>query len=274
MKDRHEQRSSDEIRRDIDRTRSAMDETVDALGSRLSPGELMEEAWGAIKGQGRGAGDVVRDHPVPLALMGLGVAWLAIERATGGGHDSVGPGTYAPAEGRVGPYRGDAVSAEPHDGSIVERAKEKVTDAAHAITDTAREAKHRAGDSVPDRDSVRDSMEGARERARDAKQGVRSFLDEQPLAAAAVTFGIGLAAGLSAPTTRWEDEKLGRASETLKHEAKETARDAAETVKDAASDGGHATGRLSGDGEAGRERGQQPWQAASRTRERARDDLR
>ena len=240
--DRREERSSDEIRRDIDRTRSAMDETVDELGNRLSPGELIEEAWGAIKGQGRSAGDVVRDHPVPLALMGLGVAWLAIDRATGDRHHhSVGAGTYSPAEGRVGPYRGDAISSENDDDSLVERAKEKVT----------------------------------RERARDAKQSVRSFLDDQPLAAAAVTFGIGLAAGLSAPTTRWEDEKLGRASDTLKDEAKETVRAAAETAKDATSEAAHAAKqRLEEDGPAVREPDQRAWQAASRTRDRARDEIR
>lgn len=204
------QRTSEEIRRDIEHTRASMDRTVERIGGRLSPGELFEEALSMVKGEGRGAGDVVREHPVPLALMGLGLAWLAIERATDRGHPHVGPGTYERAEGRVGPYRGDAIG---HDGeSKIARAKERIADAAHAVADRA-----------PDAGAA---MEGARERVRDVKDSTRSFLENQPLAAAAVTFGIGLAAGLAAPATRFEDERIGRVADDVKREAKEVISDA------------------------------------------------
>ena len=113
------EQSSEEIRRDIDRTRSEMDEKANALEQKLSPGELFEDLWDRVKRNGGVSqfGDVVRDHPVPIALMALGLGWLAIERATGSegerlrrryGH--VEPGNRERAEGRRGPYMPDDVS--------------------------------------------------------------------------------------------------------------------------------------------------------------------
>src|SRR5690606_8038157 len=75
-------RSPDEIRWDIERTRTDLHETVDAIERRLRPGELLDEFWGRMRGSGSSAGEVVKDRPVPLALMGLGLGWLAIEKAT------------------------------------------------------------------------------------------------------------------------------------------------------------------------------------------------
>jgi hypothetical protein len=243
------ERSSDEIRRDIERTRSEMDETVDALEQRLSPGQMLDEAWHLLKSQGGGAGDVVRDHPVPLALMGLGVAWLAIEKATGSSASTdgdVGPGTYARAEGRVGPYLGDAVSRSDEPG----RSDRAAAAAVHAKD----EAKARLGeagewvkDHLPDGNDATELKERAGQTARraassvkhgahDAKRGLGSLFDDQPLALGAIAFGLGIAAGAAVPTTRWEDEHIGPAAETLKDEVKAAAKDAGRTARAAAGD--------------------------------------
>src|SRR5690606_28580138 len=106
-------RSPDEIRSEIERTRSELHETVDALERRLSPGELFEELWNRVRGSGTGAGDVVRDHPVPLALMGLGLGWLAVEKATGGRESE-----SAREEGPSVPWH----SNEPYTGTTREHA--------------------------------------------------------------------------------------------------------------------------------------------------------
>lgn len=55
-------------------------------------------------------------------------------------------------------------------------------------------------------------------------------MNEQPLAVGAMAFGLGLASGLSVPTTRWEDETMGGAADEVKREA----RSATESVKEAA----------------------------------------
>lgn len=255
MKD---ERSSTEIRQDIERTRAEMDETVDALERRLSPGQVFDEAWQLFRREGRGAGDVVRDHPVPLALMGLGVAWLAVERATAdrppaGDADRPRSNTaHASAEGRRGPYLGDAVdhgdtewahnspsfgdrardvgrgakdalvNATDRAGEALESAKDAVGGARHATSDAGDRAGELAGqvrDGAHRRaDQVRDS---AQERARQVKHGFEEVLDRSPLTLGAISFGLGLATGLAVPSTPWEDKHLGRTSDALKEGVRE-----------------------------------------------------
>lgn len=96
--------SADEIRADIEHTREELSETVDALQDKLRPERIKEDAKAAVVAraqdvaqnakekvgeikeqikdaptpQDKGAVllDVVKRHPVPAALLGLGVLWL------------------------------------------------------------------------------------------------------------------------------------------------------------------------------------------------------
>lgn len=238
------ERSSQEIRRDIEHTRAEMDETVDALESRLSPGQLLDQLWSSVKrGGGSGIGDAVRDHPVPLALMGLGVAWLAAEK-TGNSHGGqVAPGTTAPAAGRRGPYRGDAVNhrdSEWDHAGTASRLEDRARDTASSVSQAARGVKEAvksgaqdaagSGKDVKDRagQTLDDMRHGASHRAAQARGVFDRVMHEQPLALGAVSFGIGLAAGLAAPTTEWEDRTMGSTADALKHEVKETAQETGE----------------------------------------------
>lgn len=83
--------TSDAILRDIERTRGAMDHTLDALAERIHPRQLLDDAVDLFRsdsaaGQkfrrnaqewgGRAWGEL-RDNPVPALLIGAGIAWLA-----------------------------------------------------------------------------------------------------------------------------------------------------------------------------------------------------
>lgn len=259
MDERHDDRTSDEIRRDIEVARTDLRGTVDALERKLTVGQIVDEVWGRV-GNGRSAtsamssvGDVFRDHPVPLALMGLGVAWLAVDKATGSESDDEnghGAGTYGRAEGRVGPYRGDEAreaSGHASSGSLMDKAKGMASDATDKASDLADKAKdgwsgHDGGSGMKAR--AGDAVDGAREAAsqgtRKAKRGFRSAMDEQPLALGAVAFGLGLASGLAAPTTSWEDKTMGRAADTVKDEAGSLAKETVEDVKEVAAGAANA----------------------------------
>lgn len=69
-----------------------------------------------------------------------------------------------------------------------------------------------------------------------ATQKVRQTADEYPLAAAAACYGIGLAAGLLLPSTRYEDELMGEASDEVTDTAKAKAEDALEHGKEVAAE--------------------------------------
>lgn len=269
-------RTSDDIRREIERKRGEMDRTVDALERKLSPGQLLDHALWMVRGsesgseRARAVGDTVagfaKDHPIPVALMSAGAAWLAAESRS----SDVGPGTRERAEGRVGPYMGDALDEGPlrddgsrfagddrEDGaSATSRAKEKAGDVKDRVAESADAAGDRlrdAGESVRNRiseigDGARERMHAAGERgsrladrtrqqaslrAHQAKQRYTSTLEDNPLSIGAAAFGLGLAAGLSAPTTRWEDEHMGHTADALKGEARDIARETTRVAKHA-----------------------------------------
>jgi hypothetical protein len=91
--------SSEQIGDDIENTRSRMDETLDELGERLSPRRIIDDVMDYFTGPSRNSGAsqrnrasglsdsagkfgqnlsrTVRDNPVPTALIGAGLAWLA-----------------------------------------------------------------------------------------------------------------------------------------------------------------------------------------------------
>jgi hypothetical protein len=71
---------TDRIERDLDQSRHRLNDTLQALGSKLSPGQMVDEALGLAQGQlGQFAGKLgkqVKDNPLPTALIAVGVAWL------------------------------------------------------------------------------------------------------------------------------------------------------------------------------------------------------
>jgi hypothetical protein len=56
------------------------------------------------------------------------------------------------------------------------------------------------------------------------------MLERNPVAVGAIALGAGLAAGLSVPRTRWEDERIGRAARSFKQETKHVVEETAGKV--------------------------------------------
>jgi hypothetical protein len=309
MADRDSERSAAEIRREIERTRHQMDETVEQIGDKLSAAKILDEMWTRFRsGDGPAMlGEAIRDHPKPFALMGLGIGLLAVEQSRGrqgGGRDRPGDGagTYERAEGRVGPYRGDAVDRDDADwehagtgtkvkshlhdaadtlksaaGSVRDKAGElkeaaagageRVREGAHHVREKAGAARERVSEVAHDaqskvagaahaaHDGVAHAAEAVREKsgemasaareragrgAERAKDGFWQMLDENPMALGAIAFGLGVASGLSAPTTRFEDEKLGRRSHAMKERVRTTVSETAQKAKRVAHDASDA----------------------------------
>ena len=71
------------IEHDLSGTRAHLDVTIDALRRKLAPGEMVDRAISSAKETGGGAfgrnlAGTVRGHPVPVALIGVGLAWLML----------------------------------------------------------------------------------------------------------------------------------------------------------------------------------------------------
>ena len=94
--------SAESIQSDIDTTRQRMDDTIDALSSRLKGRHLIDEVIGFFRSNegetsekaaklkekvstsantaAHAVVDTVKNHPLPTLLIGAGIAWMLIER--------------------------------------------------------------------------------------------------------------------------------------------------------------------------------------------------
>jgi hypothetical protein len=72
---------SEQCEREAENTRSELAETIDELRRRMTPGRIADEALDCARVTPvaeflRNLGRDVRDYPLPLLLIGAGVAWL------------------------------------------------------------------------------------------------------------------------------------------------------------------------------------------------------
>jgi len=101
--------SPDAIERELQRTRARLGDHLDELTRRLSPGQLVDEALMYMKeGQAaafvRNLGASVRDNPLPIAVIGAGLVWLAFSSMRS---QSNGSGYYTRSDWQ---YRQDDVA--------------------------------------------------------------------------------------------------------------------------------------------------------------------
>lgn len=86
-------KSAAELEREVEAQRAEVEDNLDRLQESLSPGQMMDKLFDYAKnGNGaeftRNLGRSMRDNPIPLALMGVGMAWLMV----GGQSDRSRPG--------------------------------------------------------------------------------------------------------------------------------------------------------------------------------------
>jgi gas vesicle protein len=126
----------------------------------------------------------------------------------------------------------------------IERTREQMGDTVEALSYKA-DVKTRARESISDRvDSVKSRVGLAGSKVSDAtpsgedvKHGARrakGIAEENPLGLAIGAVAVGFIAGLAAPATRVEDERLGPMADQVKDQAKETGQEALERGKEVA----------------------------------------
>jgi Protein of unknown function (DUF3618) len=76
-------RESEELEREADQTRAQLSLALEDLRARITPGQVVDSIVDYAR-QSTGAeflrnvGQEVREHPLPLVLIGIGIAWLLI----------------------------------------------------------------------------------------------------------------------------------------------------------------------------------------------------
>lgn len=284
-------RRPEEIEHDLDRTRAEVSSTIDAIQSKLTPGQMMDQAFAYARTSlpadfGANLGNTIRDNPVPVALMGVGIAWLMMSSQNSdgrararreaakkvrvvAGHDTAYDYDYdygfddaystryssdAQAEGsHEGTMRRAASAVSDKAGDLKERASEtglsvmdkaselghKISDSASSLTDRARNMTHEARDRMQGkagetRARVSELGHRSQEQYYRAKDNFGRLLDEQPLVLGVLGIAVGTLLGAALPSTRREDEMMGRKRDDLLEKAKHTASEQAERLKESA----------------------------------------
>ncbi|MBZ9759719.1 DUF3618 domain-containing protein [Mesorhizobium sp. CA8] len=219
------ERSAAELEREAEATRARVVATADSIRDKMTPGQLFDEFTGLFKG---GAGSdmlhnlkaQVRDNPLPLTVIGAGLAWLMLgsgASATPAGTDGVtrrGPGLDHGAFGaRMGSTASDAA------GSVAEAARGAAGTVSGVASEAAGTVSNMASSAA---DALASSAAAAADMATGASRSAHSLLQEQPLAAAAIGLAIGAAIGAMLPHTEVEDERLGAYRERLRDSAQDT----------------------------------------------------
>lgn len=206
----------EQIERDIEQTRAEVSATIDAIQSKLSPGQMVDEGIRYLRTSlpadfGRNLADTARNNPVPIALIGIGIAWLAMS----GNRSSPAASTYPSV---------DLTDTEDTGPSMTERAR-----------DAAGHARERVGQTVRGAQETAHQLTDRSRRAyRQARSTVAHVAEDQPLVLGAIGLAVGAALGAAVPRTEQEDALMGDARDHLVDDAAESARDYAERARDSA----------------------------------------
>lgn len=267
---------TEQIKAQIQETRSQMGETIDAIQERLSFANISEQvsetvntaiestkeaAYDATIGKAvnfmKNFGDgvthsstvrTIKSNPFPFALIGLGAGMLFYQSYNKSSNR--GDGRYGRrfSSGDVGqPDTSHLASATRTERDTKGGTFDGITRTAGSAIGTVGDAAGTAYESVTG--AVTNVYSGAGELANKAYDRAGEFgsiahekydeyLEENPLALGALAVAIGAAVGFAIPSTRYEGQLMGEARENLVQRAQEAAGSLVDKAKQVAAEAG------------------------------------
>ena len=276
--------NTEEIRAEIEDTRAEMTQTINEIQERLSPEHLVGQvketvreatlgkvekvvgrvgetisgmaeparevadlAGTKIKEVGTTMAETVRRTPIPVALIGLGVGMLLMQRFRGqsygsssssrtfrGGRRSNYEMGNLGATGDVGTMTdmgamgGAGQTRQSTGASTLNQVRGKASDLASRSTEAVSHLASRSSEAVSNLASR------STEVVSDFGTRFGNMMRQNPLAVGAVAVAAGTAVGLMLPSTQFESEYIGETGERLVERVEDVARDALDKVQDAA----------------------------------------
>jgi hypothetical protein len=190
----------DEATRDIEATRRRIEEKAGSLENRITPKALLRPMQRRLEGTLGAGGEKIleawRDHPLPLALTGLGLGWLMLCE-----------------------MRGERRVAGP--------AAEDLASKAEALASKAKETAEGAVEKA--RETVAAVPRKVRETARKTSDWFSATIEENPMMLAVGALAAGLLAAFVLPMTAKEEEALGDLGEKAAEAVLDKGKEALET---------------------------------------------
>jgi ElaB/YqjD/DUF883 family membrane-anchored ribosome-binding protein len=223
------------IATEIEQTRDEMTGTVQAIGDRLDPANIVQDAKETVReatvgrveqmtssametasDTGSGVLETIRRNPLPAAMAAIGIGLLVMNRSNG--RSSYQPDRYLDG----GRRDADEHRAGYGTGSgVTERAGEKMDQVGEKASRVASDVRSTVGE-LPDQ---------VGSTAREAGWNAQRVLEENPLAVGAAAFAVGAAIGMALPETEVERNVLGQAADRAIDTAQRTASEAVQQLE-------------------------------------------
>ncbi len=213
-------KSPEVLEQEIDAKRRSINNIVDSLESRFTPGQLIDQALAYTKGNGgeffQNLGTTLKNNPVPTTLTGLSLAWLAMNQNK---PFNPGPAHSGPGLGeKIGDAFHNVTGALSSAGDGLRNAADSAKAKGQHMRDRASDSLHRTGDSLNEsstafNDNVHHMGNQLNAQASQLKGQLNQVMKEQPLVLAAIGIALGAAIGAALPTSKREDQLFGKASD-------------------------------------------------------------
>ncbi len=240
--------TSHHLEREIEAHRAGVEETLDKLKQRMSVDQIVDEVgqflgMDDVRGALKTAGQQVRDNPIAIGMIGVGLAWLMFGRSGSSSDRDDWDGrteTHTPYSGAYpvnrggsdfpsagGAYAGDYGS---HDrggdsedgGSLMGKARHVASDLGESLGEAPRKMRKAVGHAT---DRVQSAVGSVRDSAKDLVAPVTRSVGGQPLLMGAAALAAGAVIGSALPRTRTEDRLLGPQRDRLLDEASSLTRE-------------------------------------------------
>ncbi|MFC7054164.1 DUF3618 domain-containing protein [Hansschlegelia quercus] len=209
-------RSTSELERDAERTRAELSSTLDEIRARMEPGRVVDQAFAYARNNGgsdfvRNAATQARDNPLPVLLIGAGLAWLMSGRKP-----AAGPS--------LGALHGGGVRTAHDARDLTSSAAAAVGDAMSSASAGMRDALGAGKSGVEGvgakvgslASSAGDTLQTGGARIGDAVSELQRLCTENPIAVGAIGLAIGAALGAALPGTETENRLMGSEADELK----------------------------------------------------------
>ncbi|MGD9982459.1 MAG: DUF3618 domain-containing protein [Hyphomonadaceae bacterium] len=251
---------TDRIEADLNQSRHRLNDTLEALGHKLSPGQMVDEVLGLVQGQaGDFAGKLgrqVKDNPLPTLLIAAGVGMLLLNRGGSSAHQLDADDWYherkyrsleearwntaripgeseADYDNRVHQAYAKTLDLKQRAGEAVHEFKQRVSKTVEGIKANAEGARERMSHILADaRHGVQDQARKLGHAAADARHSAEDFYQGTPLAAGAIALALGALIGAVTPLSRPERENLRGVADKAARTGAELAERGARMVED------------------------------------------
>jgi ElaB/YqjD/DUF883 family membrane-anchored ribosome-binding protein len=232
----------EDLENEIAATRYEMTDTVQTIGERLDPANVVQGAKDTVReatvgrvehmtsnametatDAGSGILETIRRNPIPTAMAAIGIGWLLMNR-------SDGRGSYRPDAGydrwrdneRYG-YAGYPNAGR--DRGVTDRAGETIDQVGRKAGQVADDVRSSVGSTVG---QLPDHVGST---AREVGWNAERLVQDNPLALGAVAFAVGAAIGVALPETEVERNVLGGPAGTAIDRAQQVASDAVQQLQ-------------------------------------------